>query len=131
VRDQSSALLLRATAIVRGTVRAPILMVSGTIEGGIEARFVRLYPGSKVIGRIRADRLVVDDGAQIVNEDVGAGGLVEPALPPPPAQPSAAAVVEAMNLRDAWRAPPALREGMPAGYSAGPSAATFLHRASR
>lgn len=141
VREQSSALLLRASAVVRGTVRAPILMVSGTIEGGIEARFVRLYPGSKVIGRIKADRLVVDDGAQIVNDDVGAGRVLEPALPPPvQQQPSAEAMVEAVNQRDAWRGSPAIPERAPATpatptplrpYIAGQSAAAFLHQASR
>lgn len=77
VSEPNSALLLRSSALVRGVVRAPIVMVSGTVEGSIEARFVRLFPGSKVIGRIHAVRLVVDDGAQIINDDVGAGLLLE------------------------------------------------------
>lgn len=118
VREQNSALLIRASAVVRGVVRAPIVMVSGTVEGGIEARFVRLFPGSKVIGHIHATRLVVDDGANIVNDDVGTGRVLEHALPPPaavlePAQPPVVLKPAQAPAREGWLGAPSQFAGPP------------------
>lgn len=135
VREQNSALLIRASAVVRGVVRAPIVMVAGTVEGAIEARFVRLFPGSKVVGRIQATRLVVDDGANIVNDDVGTGRVLEPALPPPaqmlePQQSLTPLKPVPVPQREGWLGAPATftappRSGM---SSVGMNTASFLRQ---
>lgn len=80
ISNISAALLIRAGGLVRGRVKAPYVMVSGEVHGSIEARFVRLYPGSRVSGVIKTDRLLVDDGATIINEGVGAGASGKPVL---------------------------------------------------
>lgn len=70
IRDPAAALLLRASSRVNGTVRAGIILIAGTVEGNIEGRFVRLYPGSVVKGRITATRLIIDDGATVETDSV-------------------------------------------------------------
>lgn len=90
VLGASSALLIRGTAHVAGTINAPIVMVAGTVHGKIEARFVRLYAGSRVRGHISAARLIVDDGAIIESGamDAGIGAAVVAACLPSTAVPA-------------------------------------------
>jgi len=83
VRNANAALLVRETAVVNGSVRAPIIMVCGEINGDIEGRFVRLYPGSRVSGAIRAARLIVDDGAHILGPGVAISPALEARVAPP------------------------------------------------
>lgn len=112
IEGTNLALLLRQSARVNGTVKAPMVLVRGIVYGDIEARFARLYPGSRVHGRIRSARLTVDDGAVIANgciniddSECGAGAVIEKRLnnaTPPPADRGAAVVpiidpVERMN----------------------------------
>lgn len=78
VEGVNAALLIRPGATVIGEVRAAIVMISGEVQGCIEGRFVRLYAGSKITGTIKADRLIVDDGATIINESIGV--MAAPAL---------------------------------------------------
>lgn len=70
VQAANAALLIRATARVEGNIDAPQVLVSGEVVGDITARFVRLYPGSRVFGRVKAARLLVDDGAVIDNDAI-------------------------------------------------------------
>lgn len=72
----NTALLIRDGARVHGTARAPMVLVRGEVYGDIEGRFVRLFAGCRVHGAIRAGRLVVDDGATILNGGVGIGNEV-------------------------------------------------------
>lgn len=86
----NAALLIRASAVVHGTIRAPICMIAGTVKGDVIGRFVRLYPGAKVIGNIHAERLIVDDGAIVQNASMIAG-------------PTAAAAKSADPVVSLWR----------------------------
>lgn len=70
VQAANAALLVRASARVEGNIDAPQVLVAGEVVGDITARFVRLYPGSKVFGRVKAARLLVDDGAIIDNDAI-------------------------------------------------------------
>lgn len=70
VQAPNAALLIRATARVEGNIDAPQVLVAGEVVGDITARFVRLYPGSRVYGRVKAARLLVDDGAVIDNDAI-------------------------------------------------------------
>lgn len=71
VAHANAALLVRASARINGNVSAPQVLVSGEVHGDIDARFVRLYPGSRVYGKISAARMIVDDGAIISNDSIG------------------------------------------------------------
>lgn len=93
VKGPNCALLIREGAVVHGNVRASLALVRGRVQGDIDARFVRLYPGSHVTGRIRSARLIVDDGAVIENDEVAIGGGEGVALPPPTDQHLAHEVV--------------------------------------
>lgn len=70
VQAANAALLVRASARVEGNIDAPQVLVAGEVVGDITARFVRLYPGSRVFGRVKAGRLLVDDGAVIDNDAI-------------------------------------------------------------
>ena len=70
VQASNAALLIRATSRVEGNIDAPQVLVAGEVVGDITARFVRLYPGSRVFGRVKAARLLVDDGAVIDNDAI-------------------------------------------------------------
>lgn len=87
VNGGNSALLVREGAIIRGHVRAPLALVRGFVQGDIDARFVRLFPGARVAGRIRAARLIVDDGAHILNDEVAVGEREDNRTPPEPRGP--------------------------------------------
>lgn len=80
VTDANAALLLRAGSKVTGTVRAPIVLIGGEVEGEVEGRFVRIYPGAVVRGRIRATRLIVEDGATVETEAISAGTPKSPVI---------------------------------------------------
>jgi len=69
---EGSVLLLREGSVVQGDVVAPIVLVKGNVRGNISGKTVRLYRGSKVLGQIRAENLIVDDGATIYNRSVQA-----------------------------------------------------------
>lgn len=73
VAARNAALLIRAGAKVEGNVTAPIVIVQGEVVGDLNARFVHLYPGARVIGTIRSPRLIVDDGATVLTQQVVAG----------------------------------------------------------
>lgn len=77
VRAANSALLVRESARIEGTVSAPIVLIRGEVHGDIEGRFVRLFPGCRVHGRITAGRLVMDDGASLSNDAIGIGPVIE------------------------------------------------------
>lgn len=70
VQAANAALLIRATSRVEGNIDAAQVFVAGEVVGDITARFVRLYPGSRVFGRVKAARLLVDDGAMIDNDAI-------------------------------------------------------------
>lgn len=129
----NTALLIREGARIHGTARAPMVLVRGEVYGDIEGRFVRLFAGCRVHGAIRAGRLVVDDGATILNGGVGIGnevltmpagtarlvpgvrgapplrtaspaaGGLEAADAPAPAEPTAMSTVEPINSEDRMR----------------------------
>jgi len=77
----NAALLVRTGAKIKGIVRAPILMVSGEVEGMVIARLVRVYAGGVLRGPIRAERIIIDDGATVQNSSVVAGPASEPKTP--------------------------------------------------
>lgn len=85
VSSQSAALMIRGAAVVIGNIKGGNVLVSGEVNGDIEADYVRLYAGARLCGRVQARRLVVDDGATIENDTFGvtaaASSVQAPAAP--------------------------------------------------
>jgi len=79
VTGDSAALIVRA-GCVEGAISGPIVIVRGTVVGDITAHLVHLYPGSRVEGVIAAERLKIDDGAEMNSPRVGAGAWLSPGL---------------------------------------------------
>ena len=52
-------------AVVNGCIRAQEVMVSGTVNGAIEAGIVKLYASAKVTGDVSHESLAVEAGAFI------------------------------------------------------------------
>lgn len=109
VQSSNAALLVRATARVEGNIDAPQVLVAGEVVGDITARFVRLYPGSRVFGRVKAARLLVDDGAVIDNDAIKVDaqgsnsstrtGLVMPAATKPAERAAATVSADRFHAR--------------------------------
>lgn len=111
VEADAAALLIRAGAKITGTVKASVIILRGEVEGSIEGDFVRLYAGSRMTGPIRANRLMVDVGAVIVNEAMGVAlpvafqPMPRPVAPPvapmkPTPVPDAPPVVDTADSQD-------------------------------
>ncbi len=59
-------LTLGAKAMVRGDLKAPVIVVGGRVEGDVEAsERVELLPTAVVGGDLRAPKLVMADGAML------------------------------------------------------------------
>jgi cytoskeletal protein CcmA (bactofilin family) len=71
VANEGAAILIRGTAVLFGNIRGGKVLVSGEVNGIIEADYVRLYAGARFYGQVKARRLVVDDGATILSETFG------------------------------------------------------------
>jgi cytoskeletal protein CcmA (bactofilin family) len=77
---ENSVLLLREGSVVLGEVIGTTVLVKGNVRGNIQGKTVRLYAGCRVLGQIRAETLIVDDGATIYNRSVQANAKgVDPA----------------------------------------------------
>jgi len=70
IESATAALLVRRTGRVVGNISGAQVLIAGEVVGNISGRFVRLYPGSRVFGKVSATRLLVDDGAVIDNESI-------------------------------------------------------------
>lgn len=94
--SENSVLLLREGSVVLGEVIANTVLVKGNVRGNIQGKTVRLYAGSRVFGQIRAENLIVDDGATIYNRSVQANAKgVDPAEAAAAVQQEAPLPVEA------------------------------------
>lgn len=103
VRQEGMTMLCRQPGRINGSVQASTVMLSGEVNGDIDAQFVRLFPTARVSGRIRASRLIVDDGAVILNESLAVGNDSKPvegitSLSP---QRNAAPLLNLVRTRDA------------------------------
>lgn len=73
VGEVHRAVLVRQGGVVNGVINAPIVVVGGEVNGDINAQHVRLYPTAIVYGKVNSSRLIVDDGARIINEHFTVG----------------------------------------------------------
>lgn len=75
VTGQGRILLLREGSRVDGAIEAEWVGVAGTVNGDISARFIRLYPSAIVRGTLRAEKLVVEEGASLYNPAMQVGHI--------------------------------------------------------
>lgn len=77
VQGDHRAAVIRQTGHVQGDVNAKVIIVGGHVVGDLTGEFVRLYSTARVHGRIRSARMVIDDGAQLINEDTAIGAVID------------------------------------------------------
>lgn len=73
ITGQGRMVLVREGGVVGGDVSAETVLIRGEVTGNISGKVVRLYSSATVRGRIRAEKLVVDEGAAILNPAVQVG----------------------------------------------------------
>lgn len=77
VVGEHRAILVRAGGSITGNVSGHVIVVGGEVRGDITCDFVRLYSTARVTGRIKSNRMVIDDGAQLMNEDTAVGVSID------------------------------------------------------
>ena len=73
VEGKGMALLAKKGSVILGNAEAGIVLLAGEVFGDVEGSIVRLYCTATVHGRISARRLIVDDGAVVMNEKMQVG----------------------------------------------------------
>lgn len=110
VLGKGMAAFIKAGAVIRGGIKADIVIVYGEVTGPIEATYVHIHPGGAVRGPVSAQSMRVEQGALYScagaliapGVDEGQGGNpadpidaaamdieTRPAPPPPPPAPPA------------------------------------------
>lgn len=70
ISGKGMAAFIKQGAVVRGGIKATLVLVYGEVYGTIEAEYVRIYPGGRVEGAIEAESMMVDKGALLLNADM-------------------------------------------------------------
>lgn len=73
ITGQGRMVLIREGGAIGGDVSAETVLIRGDVTGNVSGKTVRLYSSATVRGRIRAEKLVVDEGATILNPAVQVG----------------------------------------------------------
>ena len=70
ISGEDMILSLADGAIIRGNVKADVVVVSGTIVGNVEAKLLKLHASARIEGDISYQRILVDDGATIISSNM-------------------------------------------------------------
>lgn len=91
VVGERMAAFVRQGAVIRGGVKADIVMVFGEVCGPIEAEYVHIHPGAIVRGTITAQSLRIERGGTCLGAESRIAppeaAPAPPPAPPPPAEP--------------------------------------------
>jgi len=73
VVGKNMVLMSKSGSLIQGSASASIVLVAGEVLGNVVGQVVRLYGTAVVHGSIRASRLIIDDGAIVMNQAMRIG----------------------------------------------------------
>lgn len=68
ITGKGMAVFIKQGGVVRGGVKAAVVLVYGEVYGRIEADYLRIYPGGRVEGSVVAEAMMVEKGALLLND---------------------------------------------------------------